>query len=229
MSFIVLEGLDGSGKSTQVKLIREYFDNKNIKYKYLHFPQTNSPVFGELVSMFLRGDLGENNMVSPYLVALIYAGDRDNAKAMIQDWLNEDYLILIDRYIYSNIAFQCAKINDFNEKEKLKNWIINLEYKFYKIPKPNISIYLDVPFDFTKNNLSNVRDGYDRDYLKGKTDIHEKDIDFQEKVRQEYLKIFSSEKDCKIIECYSPNNSMLKPDEVFNKISNLLRTYKLIN
>lgn len=229
MSFIVLEGLDGSGKSTQVKLIREYFDNKKIKYKYLHFPRTDSPVFGELVSMFLRGDLGDNNAVNPYLVALIYAGDRDNAKAMIQEWLNNDYLVLIDRYIYSNIAFQCAKINDFHEKEKLKNWIINLEYEFYKIPKPDLSIYLDVPFDFTKSNLTNAREGDDRDYLKGKADIHEQDIDFQEKVRQEYLKVFASEKDCKIIECKTSSNTMLKPDEVFNKIYNLLISYKLIN
>ncbi|OFX24837.1 MAG: dTMP kinase [Bacteroidetes bacterium GWA2_31_9] len=229
MSFIVLEGLDGSGKSTQVKLIREYFDNKKIKYKYLHFPRTDSPVFGELVSMFLRGDLGDNNAVNPYLVALIYAGDRDNTKVMIQEWLNNDYLVLIDRYIYSNIAFQCAKINDLQEKEKLKNWIINLEYEFYKIPKPDLSIYLDVPFDFTKSNLTNAREGDDRDYLKGKADIHEQDIDFQEKVRQEYLKVFATEKDCKIIECKTSNNTMLKPDEVFNKIYNLLISYKLIN
>ena len=228
MSFIVLEGLDGSGKSTQVKLIREYFDNNNIKYKYLHFPRTDSPVFGELVSMFLRGDLGDNNTVNPYLVALIYAGDRDNAKAMIQEWLNEGYLVLVDRYIYSNIAFQCAKITDSSEKEKLKNWIINLEYEFYKIPKPNISIYLDVPFSFTKNNLTNAREGDDRSYLQGKADIHEQDIDFQEKVRQEYLKVFSSEKDCNIIECKTKSDEMLKPDEVFNKIYNLLISYKLL-
>ena len=136
MKFVVIEGLDGSGKSTQVKNMLNYLEVNNIKYKYLHFPRTESPVYGELVSMFLRGDLGELNSVNPYLVALIYAGDRDNAKNEILEWLKNDYLVLVDRYVYSNIAFQCAKVQQETKQHELASWILKTEYDFYKIISP---------------------------------------------------------------------------------------------
>ena len=116
MKLIVLEGLDGAGKSTQLSLIQDFFVKKNIKYKYLHFPRTDTALWGELISMFLRGDLGKIENVNPYLVALIYACDRNEARQIVDNWLNEGYTVILDRYVYSNIAYQCAKIDDIKEK-----------------------------------------------------------------------------------------------------------------
>lgn len=217
MKFLVIEGLDGSGKSTQISLLRKYLTNNNIPYKYLHFPRTESPVFGELVAKFLRGDLGNNHEVNPYLVALIYAGDRENAKSIIRDWLN-NYLVLVDRYVYSNMAFQCAKIDDPEEKNKLREWIRQMEFDYFFIPKPDLNLFLDVPFEFTKSKLTNSREGNDRDYLNGKSDIHEADLSFQEKVRQEYLYMAQTEKKYKIIDCSEDNNTILLPEKILDKI-----------
>jgi dTMP kinase len=72
--------------------------------------------------------MGANNTVDPYLVALIYAGDRNDAGSMIRSWLEKDYFVLVDRYVISNIAFQCAKLKSPEEKQKLNDWIIRLEY-----------------------------------------------------------------------------------------------------
>lgn len=218
MKFIVIEGLDGSGKSTQVKLIQNHFNEQGIKFKYLHFPIFESPVFGDLVARFLRGDLGDINSVNPYLVALLYAGDRHNASDTIKRWLNDGFLVLVDRYVLSNIAFQCAKTKDINEQDKLADWIFDVEYNYYKIPKPDVNIFLDVPFSFTKARLQEQRNGDDRNYLNGKQDIHEKDLDFQEKVRQVYLRYIDKESTFSKIDCNDSQGNMLPTEQIFDKI-----------
>lgn len=228
MKFIVIEGLDGSGKSTQLKKLKDYLNENQVNYEYLHFPRTDSPIYGDLVARFLRGELGDINTVNPYLIALIYAGDRNDAKDMINGWLNKEKLVIVDRYVYSNIAFQCAKLNDEVEIEKLTEWILDLEYNYFKIPKPDLSIFLNVPFEFTKKNLTNQRDGDDRDYLNGKEDIHEKDIDFQNKVRNVYLREVKKDKNLKIINCANEQGEMSESDEVFAKIISLLKSESII-
>ena len=123
MSFVVIEGLDGSGKSTQLKLLKNYLESKGISYQYLHFPRVEEGIFGELVAKFLRGDLGKIGEVNPYLVGLIYAGDRNDAKNQLNSWNERGQLVIVDRYIYSNMAFQGAKIKDETERQKLWDWM----------------------------------------------------------------------------------------------------------
>jgi dTMP kinase len=218
MNFFVVEGLDGSGKSTQIELLKDYFLKKKIPYKYLHFPRTDYGVFGELIARFLRGELGDINHVHPYLVALIYAGDRKDATGLIRQWLEEKYTVLLDRYVYSNIAFQCAKIEKQSERQKLKEWIYHLEYEYFKIPKPDLSLFLDVPIAFTEKKLSDDRTGSDRHYLKGAKDIHEESIEFQKRVRDVYLWQVSEEERFKLVNCHDKEGEMLPPGEIFDKI-----------
>ncbi len=228
MSFVVIEGLDGSGKSTQIKLLRRYLDENRIVYKYLHFPRTSEGVFGELISRFLRGELGKINEVNPYLVSLIYAADRHDAKAEMLDWLSEGRLLLADRYVMSNVAFQCAKMGTDKDRKELKEWIFKLEYKHYGIPLPDLNIFLDVPFEFTREKLGNNRDGNDRDYLKGNQDIHEADLDFQQRVRQVYLEQAENKKRLRLVSCCNEQKKMLKPEKIFSRIISLLKEEKII-
>jgi len=218
MHFINIEGLDASGKSTQIQQLKQYFEENQIPYKYLHFPRTESPVFGKLIAMFLRGELGAINSVNPYLVALIYAGDRNDAKNTIQKWMEDNYLVLVDRYVYSNIAFQGAKLEDDKDIEDLSNWIKYLEYAYYQIPRPDLNLFLDVPADFTKSRLKAKREGVDRKYLQGKDDIHEKDLSFQQNVRQIYLREISKEEDFKLIDCRDQSGEILDTTKIRDKI-----------
>ncbi len=223
MNFINIEGLDASGKSTQISLLRQHFQENNIPHQYLHFPRTDSPVFGKLIGMFLRGELGAIDSVNPYLVALIYAGDRNDAKAMLQEWLEQDYLLLVDRYVYSNIAFQGAKLGDDKEIDTLSDWIKYLEYDYYQIPRPDINLFLDVPTEFTRSGLKNKRKGSDREYLQGKDDIHEKDLGFQKNVRDIYLREISKEDDFRLIDCRNQSGKMLSSTEIRDKILQILK------
>ena len=153
MPFIVLEGVDGAGKSTQIKKLREALAARGIESEYLHFPRFDAPIYGDLIARFLRGELGALEQVNPYLVALLYAGDRAEAAPMIRGWLNEGKAVIVDRYVYSNVGYQCAKFKSEEERVALQEWIMRTEYEEFAIPQPDLSIFLDVPFAFTERKL----------------------------------------------------------------------------
>lgn len=215
---IVLEGLDGAGKSTQINLLQKYFESSGSIVKYLHFPRFDSPVFGDLIARFLRGDLGSIDQVHPYLIALLFAGDRREAADKIKEWLKEGYCVILDRYLYSNIAFQCAKMNDLEEAESLRDWIFDTEYIKFAIPKPDLNLFLDVPLNFVHKKLNENRKGGDREYLQGKQDIHEASIEFQSKVRDRYLKECKRDTDFVRIDCADSNGNMLPASDIFSLI-----------
>jgi dTMP kinase len=218
MRFLVIEGLDGSGKSTQLKLLREHLEQHAVPYKYLHFPRLEVGVFGELVARFLRGEMGANDQVDPYLVALMFAGDRADASSQIRKWMDEGKLVIVDRYVYSNIAFQCAKLGSPEEQERLRDWILEFEFGYNKLPRPDLNLYLNVPFEFTRKQLKAARNGADRAYLKGERDIHEENLDFQEQVRQVYLSLQEYVNDLEIIDCMAPDGTMLDPGAISDMI-----------
>lgn len=220
---IVIEGLDGAGKSTQVKKLKEYIVEKGYDLEYLHFPRYEAPVYGDLIGEFLRGGFGDLNQVHPKLVALLYALDRQDAAAGLRKALKDGKTVLLDRYVYSNIAYQCSKITDKEEREKLRSWIFSLEYEFYKIPRPDVNIYLNVPLDFIASRLASSRsEDSDRDYLNGQRDIHEERISFQEGVRKMYLEECERDADFQKVECMAEDGSMLPPDEIFERIKEKL-------
>jgi len=228
MKLFVIEGVDGAGKSTQLNLLKDFFTEKGYKCEYLHFPRTESPYFGELIARFLRGEFGSLNDVDPYLVAMIYAGDRKDASELISKWLNDGKIVLLDRYTYSNIAYQCAKLNDIPEQEKLLKWILSLEFDHFSIPRPDLNIFLDVPFAFTEKKLLNARTGNDRSYLNGSRDIHEESLVFQKKVRDIYLKVAKSDKRLAVVDCSSSSGSMLPPVEIFRMIVKIFTDRKIL-
>jgi dTMP kinase len=228
MKLFVIEGVDGSGKSTQLKLLSEFLTRKGYSFEFLHFPRTDAPYFGELIARFLRGEFGSLNEVDPYLVALLYAGDRRDASEMIRGWLDNKKIVLLDRYTYSNIAYQCAKIDDMNAKDKLMNWILNLEFEHFGIPKPDLNMFLDVPFSFTEKKLRSDRSGNDRTYLKGTRDIHEESLNFQKRVRDLYLKVARSDDRLVVVDCNKGNGLMQSPEMISSLILKILSERNLI-
>lgn len=219
---IVLEGLDGAGKSTQVRMLKDYIQSKNMNLRYLHFPRYEAPIWGDLIAKFLRGDFGTINQVHPQLVALLYALDRADAGTIIKSWLQDGCCVLLDRYVYSNIAYQCSKLHDEAEKKSLREWILHLEYEHYGIPRPDINIFLDVPIDFVDSKLKANRMGGDRDYLHGKHDINEENISFQVGVRKIYINETAEDKDFTRVDCSGTDGLMLPAQDIFEKIKKVL-------
>jgi len=219
---VVLEGLDGAGKSTQVKKLKKYLESICSRLDYIHFPRYDAPVYGNLISRFLRGDYGDLNSVHPQLVALLYAEDRHNAAESMKSCLESGGSILLDRYVYSNIAYQCAKVKDEEEKENLRKWIIDTEFGDFKLPKPDLNIFLDVPIGFVEESLHANRQGSDRQYLEGAQDIHESSIAFQKSVRDEYRKQALLDSSFITVDCSDKEGRMLPPDDIFSKVKLLV-------
>ena len=216
--FIVLEGLDGAGKSTQIRMLRQLFADRGVESEYVHFPRFDSPVYGQLIARFLRGEFGGVQEVDPYLVALIFAGDRADAAPQIRQWLAEGKAVVLDRYVYSNVGFQCAKLPAGEERDRLADWIVNLEFGHNALPRPDLSLFLDVPFAFTERKLSEVREGDDRDYLQGGQDIHEASLQLQQEVRSVYLASAAKDPSLRVVDCSDASGAMESPEGIFAKI-----------
>lgn len=222
---VVLEGLDGAGKSTQVRKLRKYLESVCDGLEYIHFPRYDAPVYGDLISKFLRGDFGSNDTVHPQLVALLFAEDRHGAAPVIREHLEQGKTVLLDRYVYSNIAYQCAKLEDGGKAEELRKWIFNTEYGDFGLPVPDLNIFLDVPIDFIENNLTAQREGADRGYLSGAQDIHEADMEFQKRVKAVYKKQAAIDDRFITVDCSDEYGATLTPDEIFAKIKTIVDTY----
>lgn len=215
---IVLEGLDGAGKSTQFALLKEYLQGRFPLFRHIHYPRYDSPVYGNLISRFLRGEFGSIESVHPQLVALLYAEDRHGAVPQMKSVLENGGVLLLDRYVYSNIAYQCAKLTDPVKQEELREWIFDTEYNEFGLPRPDLNIFLNVPIGFVKKSLSPGRQGDDRGYLDGGRDIHEANIEFQKRVRDMYLSQAKLDRSFVVIECADRDGSMLPAACIFDKI-----------
>ncbi len=221
--FIVLEGLDGAGKSTQIKLLRQMVEATGRECEYLHFPRFDAPIYGDMIARFLRGEFGSVEQVNPYLVALLYAGDRADAARQIREWMAEGKCVIVDRYVYSNIGYQCAKVESEEERQRLAEWIYKTEFEEFAIPRPTLSLFLDVPFGFTEAKLTSQREGADRDYLSGGQDIHEKSLDLQRRVREVYLEAAAKEEDFKVVDCSDSEGNMASPEEIFRRVAEVVK------
>jgi dTMP kinase len=140
---IAIEGIDGSGKRTQLDLLSKALDASGNRVYSTGFPQYDS-WFGKMVGQFLNGELGALEAVDPHFSALLYAGDRFEAKPKIEAALNEGKIVLIDRYIGSNLAHQTARAPE-DKRADFRRWIEHLEYDIYDLPREDLILYLRVP------------------------------------------------------------------------------------
>jgi dTMP kinase len=217
---IVLESLDGGGKTTQSKIIKDYMDLHRLPYTYFHFPMYGHNQFSDIISRFLRGEFGNVNEVDPYFIATQYAMDQWKFKPELEHSLSRGH-VLLDRYVFSNLAYQGAKVNTVGESQVIREWIYDLSFKFLKMPYPDLTIFFDVPIEIVKKRLEENRTE-NRDYLNGKQDIHESDIDYQETVRSMYREL-QGFNGYRIIECADSSMNIYNPNQLFWKYEDLLK------
>ncbi len=192
---IIIEGLDGSGKSTQVQLLENYFNKNEINYRKIKLPDYDSPS-STLVKMYLGGEFGKAAAdVNAYAASAFYAVDRFASYRL--NW-GKDYengtLILADRYATSNSIYQMEKIPE-SEWDVYLDWSADFEYGKIGIPKPDAVIYLDMPVEISQKLMTERYNGDE-----GKKDVHEVNVAFLEKCRKSAL--YTAEKQgWKVVAC----------------------------
>lgn len=179
---IIIEGLDGCGKSTQTALLEKYFEDNSVKFKKIKLPDYDSKS-STLVKMYLGGEFGKNaDDVNAYAAGAFYAVDRFASYKL--DW-GKDYengaLILADRYATSNSIYQMEKIDEDKWDEYL-DWSADFEYNKIGIPRPDLVIFLDMPVDVSQKLMTSRYNGYE-----GKKDVHEANVDFLNNCRKSAL------------------------------------------
>ena len=194
---IVIEGNDCSGKETQSQLLLQRLLREGKKVEKLGFPDYNSPT-GKIVGGPYLGkeDIGEcvfeegATNVDPKVASLYYAADRRYALPKINKLLDEGYYVILDRYVYSNMAHQGCKIDDKEERLKLYDWFEKLEYELLELPKPDLTILLHMPL----KKVLELKQG--RLY----SDSHESSIAYLKTSEQSYLEL-AELKNWHVIEC----------------------------
>jgi len=220
---VVIDGGNGSGKTTQAKMLVEYLTKQKIPTKYLDFPQYYSSFHGKTVAKFLRGEFGAIDEVSPYLASLAYALDRASIKREMEDFLINGGYIIANRYATSSMGHQAAKITNEKEKKEFLKWLYELEYKVHKIPKENLVIYLYVPWQVGMKLSENKGE---RAYLKNQVDIEEADIKNRIETEKMFINLAKSNKHWVLIDCMN-KDKILTPGEIHKKIINVLKQRRI--
>ena len=176
---IAIDGVDASGKQTQTELLKKRLENNELKIKSVSFPAYDNPS-STLVKMYLNGEFGDKpSDVNAYATSTFFAADR--FATYKTDW-GKDYengtLILADRYVSSNLIHQASKIENQEEKDKFLTWLDDLEYNVYGLPRPNVTIFLDMP---PKYGIELMKDRANKSNGGDNKDIHESDISYLQK------------------------------------------------
>ncbi|MEI6626980.1 MAG: thymidylate kinase [bacterium] len=170
---IVIDGTDGSGKGTQTALLIERLKKEGFPVETTDFPQYGQKSAGP-VEDYLTGKYGTAEEVGPYRASIFYACDRYAASLQMKKWLDEGKIIVSNRYVSANMGHQAGKIADPLERDHFLDWLDNLEFNIFGIPKPDINVLLYMPPEIGQQLVDQKGK---RDYVGGqKRDIHEADL-----------------------------------------------------
>jgi len=222
-AIVAFEGIDGSGKSTQAALLYEWLKAEGAPVRHISFPRVSERGYGEAIAMFLRGEFGSLAQVHPWLVASLFAGDRASAVPAIRQSLDEGCLVLADRYFYSNLAYQAAKIPGQQAKCAFASWLEHVEFACNRIPRAHLNLFFNVPAEFALANVSR-RAAEQRSYLQGQNDIHEVAGDFQQQVVAEYRRFGALDPSFVTLDCAGEHGEMRGIDTIQQQLRQALAT-----
>jgi len=184
---VAIEGGDGAGKRTIAEALRDRLVAEGLRAKVISFPMYQETLGGRAIGEFLAHRVPAP--ADPRAVAIFYAADRFESKAFIQELLEENDFLIVDRYVASNVAYQAAKVAP-EERQAIADWILDLEFGCFGLPRPLISVFLNMPVEVARG-LVGKKDA--RSYTDRVLDRHEEDLDLQRRVAETYGRLAADE------------------------------------
>lgn len=210
---LVIDGIDGSGKTTQIELLKQYLASQGstLQMEIISFPRYGDNLYADMVQKYLAGEFGKIGDIDSHFIALSYAGDRMLAKPKIDKWLSERKIVIANRYVSASKAHLGVNIPE-EKREEFINWIDKLEYETNGLPHEDMTIILNVDPGKAQENAGN------RDI----EDIHEKDLTHLQKAAQIYLDLAKNNPSWVIVNCME-NDKMLSREEIHQEIVHVLK------
>lgn len=211
--FIAIEGIDGSGKRTQLELLAVELNSRGLSTLCISFPRYDS-FCGALAGRYLNGDFGPLESIDPHLSSMLYAADRMEAKPEMEAALAAGTMVLSDRYVGSNLAHQTARVAP-EKREEFISWLKKLEYGIYGLPVEDLVVYLRVPVA-EAHRLVGLKSA--RAYTNRKRDIHEADVTHLEQTASVYDRL-ATDANWTRIECVDDRGgALLSPEEIHKAV-----------
>ncbi|MBP9711848.1 MAG: deoxynucleoside kinase [Candidatus Pacebacteria bacterium] len=222
---IVIDGTDGSGKSTQIDLLSKKLKSEGFKVKSIHFPHYEN-FMGGFIGHCLTEQYYNFINVHPKIVSVLYAADRWESSKEINKYLDKGYMVVLDRYVSANQIHQGGKIKNVAKRVAFLKWLDEMEYKVFKIPRPDLTVYLSLPIHFVEMLIEERNKKAARAYAGNKKDVHEVDRNFKENSIKSALWLAKTQKNWVKIECIK--NGKLDTREnihakVYEKVKKVLK------
>lgn len=210
---IAIEGIDGSGKATQSKKLVDRLNNEGHKSVYLDFPQYHNNFFGKFLTELLQGEYGDFLAYHPKVASIFYACDRFETKSKIDEYIKNGFNIILDRYVSSNQIHQGGKIKNLQERQEFLSWLNQMEYEIFKLPKPDLTIFLNINPKTTSKLLSSEL----QTHSGGKRGLPEKSLDYQKNSLEAALLLKDQEQSWLSIDCLK-KDQLLSIEDIHEKI-----------
>ncbi|HEV7998854.1 MAG TPA: thymidylate kinase [Planctomycetaceae bacterium] len=215
---VTIEGIDGSGKGTQAKRLLERLEGEGRRAKLLSFPRYDATFFGRAVGEYLNGAFGSLGQVHPFFASLLFAGDRFESRTLLTEALGSHEVVVLDRYVASNIAHQAARLDGVG-RERLVEAIEHLEFDVYEMPRPDLNVLLDLSVPCAQRLIASKPA---RNYTERAADIQEADANYLTRVRALYLELARREPNWSVVYC-EQQGSLRSVDEIAAEIASLVK------
>jgi len=218
----VLDGIDGSGKTIQTRLLVDKLRREGYDTSALDFPQYDSNFFGKFIGRCLKGEFGDPTKISPYLAAIPYACDRWESSRALYEWIKGGKIVVLNRYVSANMGHQASKIQDRDERLKFLDWLWRMEYGVFGLPVPDLNILLKLEPEIAASLIGKKGK---RSYLKEEKDFHEKNTLYLRETLECFLEISKMSPDTwKVVNCNDYENKAILPREEIHE-----RVWEVVN